>query len=166
MIITPLLIIFLVIVFVLLFLFIRTIDKRKWLTFLITLILTPVAYFFLLYPLISGITNYHHQKKFDSENWKSKPGLRYEMIDYTLEEKLLIGKSKTEVEKLLGKAEWLSWDDNLKAHDQDKWNYGLGIEPKIFNEKRDCIEFTFSNDKLTSYNKFKEILEFNEKSEK
>ena len=162
MIITPLLIIFLLVVFVLLFMFIKTIDKRKWLTFLITTILTPVVYFFLFYPLVAKTTNYHHQKYFDNSEWKSKPALRYEMIDQVINEDILIGKTKTEVEQLLGKAEWFTWDETLKAHNNNKWNYGLGIEPKIFNDERDCIEFTFKQNKLVSYYKFKEKLVYDE----
>jgi len=44
MIVTPLFVIFLVVVFIAVWLFINTIDSRKWLTLLVSLILTPRTY--------------------------------------------------------------------------------------------------------------------------
>jgi hypothetical protein len=114
MIITPLLIIFLVIVFVLLFLFFNTVDKRKWLSGLISIVLTPFVFFFMFYPFLNIISNYHHQKYFNSEAWTEKPALRYEMIDYTISSDTLIGFSKEKITSLLGKEEWLSWNDIKK----------------------------------------------------
>ena len=81
MIITTSLIILLCIVFVLVFLFVKTIDRRKWLTCLVSLVLTPIVYFFMAYPMINIFSNYHHQKYFSSELWKEKPALRYELSD-------------------------------------------------------------------------------------
>ena len=125
MIITPLLVIFMIFVFVLLYLFLKTVDKREWLIVLISLIMTPLVYFYMFYPFVNIISNYHHQKYFDAEAWSEKPALRYEMIDSTIDTDTLKGKSKTEIETLLGKAEWLTWDDAKKSHDDNKWNYGL-----------------------------------------
>ena len=46
MIVTPLMIIFLIIVFILVWFFIKSIDdQRKWLNIIITIVLTPVVYF-------------------------------------------------------------------------------------------------------------------------
>lgn len=160
MIITPLLVLFMVIVFVLLFLFLNTVDKRKWLTGLISLVLTPLVYFYIFYQFINIISNYHHQKYFDAKAWKEKPALRYEMIDYTIETDTLKGRSKTEIETLLGKAEWLTWDDAKKAHDYNKWNYGLGIEPGAFNDQKGNIEITFNNNKVEALKTYNEPLTF------
>ncbi|RZN84040.1 MAG: hypothetical protein EVB11_03080 [Winogradskyella sp.] len=162
MIITPLLVILMLVVFILLFLFLNTVDKRKWLTGLISLVLTPLAYFYMLYPFINIISNYHHQKYFDAEAWVEKPALRYEMIDFTVESDTLKGKTKTEIESLLGKAEWLSWDDAKKAHDNDKWNYGLGIEPGAFTEEKNNVEITFSNNKVERLKTYTEPITFDE----
>ena len=65
MIITPLLVLFVIIVFILVYLFVSTIDKRKWLTLLVSIVLTPVVYFYLFYPMLNIISNYHHEKYFD-----------------------------------------------------------------------------------------------------
>jgi len=165
MIITPFLVIFMVVVFVLLFLFLNTVDKRKWLSALISLVLTPFVYFYMFYPFINIISNYHHQKYFDSEAWIEKPALRYEMIDSTIESDTLIGASKENIEALLGKHEWLSWNDANKAHDTNKWNYALGIEPGAFNNQKECVEITFENNKVAVVKAYSEEIKFENEEE-
>lgn len=162
MIITPILVLFLVVVFVLLFLFLNTVDKRKWLTGLISLVLTPFVYFYLFYPFINILSNYHHQKYFDSEAWIEKPALRYEMIDNTIASGTLKGKSKTEIESLLGKAEWLTWDDAKKDYDTNKWNYGLGIEPGAFTDEKTNVEITFKDNMLECFKTYTAPITFDE----
>ena len=165
MIITPFLIIFMIVVFVLLFLFLNTVDQRKWLTALISLILTPFVYFYMFYPFINIISSYHHQKYFDSEAWVEKPALRYEMIDNTITSDTLVGLTKSKIETILGKYEWLSWDDVKKEHNQNKWNYGLGIEPGAFNDKKECVEITFENDKVVKLNHYQEEITYENEKE-
>lgn len=163
MIITIPLVVFMSIVFVLTYLFVRTIDKRKWLTILVSIALTPIIYFYVFYPMVNIFSNYHHKKYFSSELWVENPALRYELSDHMIVSDLLIGKSKDEVESLLGKAEWLTWDDTAKAHDNNRWNYGLGIEPGAFNEDKECIEVIFKNDELVEVKTYKEPIEFEAK---
>jgi len=162
MIITPLLVIFLLIVFVLLFLFLNTVDDRKWLTILISVLLTPLVYFYIFYPFINIISNYHHQKYFNAEAWIEKPALRYEMIDSTIDSDTLIGISKSRAQELLGKPEWLSWDDNKKAHNDNLWNYGLGIEPGAFTEEKSNVEIQFRNDKIVNLRPYTEAIVYEE----
>ena len=79
---TPTLVISCVIIFVLLHLFINTIDdSKKWLNTILALLITPIMYFYIWYPISTIFLPYHHNKHFDSETWIEKPGLRYEMID-------------------------------------------------------------------------------------
>tara|TARA_R110001592_G_scaffold218396_1_gene472450 strand:+ start:584 stop:1081 length:498 start_codon:yes stop_codon:yes gene_type:complete len=165
MIFTPLLIVFLCVVFVLLFLFLNTVDKRKWLTALISLVLTPFVFFFLFYPFLNIVSSYHHQKYFDNNAWIEKPELRYEMIDNTMESDTLIGASKEKIVMLLGNAEWLSWDDAKKAYDTNKWNYGLGIEPGAFNDKKECLEITFQDEKVIALKTYQEEITFDNEKE-
>ncbi len=165
MIITPFLVIFMIVVFVLLFLFLNTVDHRKWLTALISLILTPFVYFFMFYPFINIISSYHHQRYFDSEAWIEKPALRYEMIDHTIESDTLIGASKVKIENLLGTYEWLSWNDAKKAHDSNKWNYSLGIEPGAFNNEKECVEITFEKEKVVALKHYQEEITFEDEKE-
>lgn len=163
MIINATLVLLMCIVFVLVFLFVNTIDKRKWLTILVSLVVTPFIYFYALYPMINIFSNYHHQKYFSSELWIEKPLLRYELSDDLIASEVLIGKTKTEVDSLLGTYEWLSWDDTEKTHDDDKWNYSLGIEPGAFNTEKECIEIVFKEDKVISINPYKELIKFDVK---
>lgn len=165
MIITPFLIIFMLVVFVLLFLFMNTIDKRKWLSALISLVLTPFVYFYLFYPFVNILSSFHHQKYFDSEAWIEKPNLRYEMIDRTIKSDTLIGFSKSTIESLIGKHEWLTWDDAKKAHDTNKWNYGLGIEPGAFNVHKECVELTFEKDKVIALRPYQEEIKYENEKE-
>ena len=160
MIITPFLVIAFIIVFVLLFLFFNTVDKRKWLTGLISLVLTPLAYFYLVYPFINIISSYHHQKYFNSEAWLENPALRYELIDNTIESDTLIGLTKSDIEDQLGPYEWLTWDDSKKIHDDNRWNYGLGIEPGAFNDEKDNVEVVFKADTVYMLRTYKELITF------
>ncbi|KAB1068669.1 hypothetical protein F6U93_05995 [Tamlana haliotis] len=150
MILTPIFIISMLIVFVLVWLFVNTIDKRKWLTFLVSLALAPLAYFYIFYPVINIFSNYHHEKYFKAEAWEESPELRFEMLNNITEDSLFIGKPKKEVENLLGESEWYGWDDSIKANSPDKWNYNLGFKPGAFNEQQECIELDFEDDKVTA----------------
>lgn len=155
MVLTPLFIISILFVFVLVWLFVNTIDKRKWLTFLVSLVLTPLAYFYVFYPVINIFGSYHHEKYFNAEAWEEAPELRFEMLNNMIEDSLLIGKAKSEVQQLLGKSEWYGWDDTIKANSEDKWNYNLGFKPGAFNKDQECIELQFIDDKVSSLRTYK-----------
>jgi len=165
MIITPFLIIFMSVVFILLFLFLNTVDKRKWLSALISLVLTPFVYFYMFYPFMNILSSYHHQKYFDSVAWTEDPALRYEMIDSTIQSDTLIGISKSTIESMLGKYEWLSWNAATKAHQENKWNYGLGIEPGAFNNKKECVEITFAKNNVIALRHYQEELNYEDEKE-
>ncbi len=154
MIITPLFVVFLVLVFALVWLFASTIDKRKWVSLLISLAFTPVVYFYIFYPILNIFSSYHHQKHFNVEDWKDKPALRYEMSKEILDKNLFLSKSKKEVETVLGKSEWYGWDDNIKANSSEKWNYNLGFKPGAFNNKQECIELIFNNNTVESVKQY------------
>lgn len=154
MIITPTFVILLIIVFVLVWLFINTIDKRKWLTFIISIVLTPIVYFYMFYPAINIFSSYHHEKYFNTEAWTQKPSLRYEMLDNIINDSLLIGKSKPEAKVLLGESEWFGWDDIIKANSHKKWNYNLGFKPGAFNTMQECIELEFSNNTVKTVRQY------------
>lgn len=146
------LIVFLLIVFVLVFLFVNTIDKRRWLTFIIALIATPFIYFYGFYPMVNIFSSYHHLKYFDSSSWQGSPSLRYEMSDDLLASQELIGRSKDDVTMLLGNYEWLSWNDAIHGKDSNYWNYGLGIEPGAMNDQKDNMLVVFKNNRVVKVN--------------
>ena len=154
MIYTPLFIVFLVLVFILMWLFTNTIDKRKWLSFLIALVLTPIVYFYVFYPILNIFSSYHHKKYFDAEAWKETPALRYEMSEKMLKDSLFLGKTKVEVESILGASEWYGWDDSIKANSPEKWNYNLGFKPGAFNLTQECMELVFKNNAVESVSQY------------
>ncbi len=160
MIITYKLVIALIISFVLVWLFVKTIDKRKWLTLLLTIVLSPILYFYLFYPLLNIFSSYHHEKYFDAQQWIKKPSSRYEMINDMVSNKILIGKTKAEIQTLLGKYEWLSWDKALNAKSKDKWNYNLGLKPGALNKKMECMELNFNNAQVTALRRYQMEEEF------
>ncbi|TDU40298.1 hypothetical protein BXY82_2345 [Gelidibacter sediminis] len=155
MIITPLLVVFSVIVFTLTFLFVNTIDDRKWITIPLSIILTPFIYFYAFYPMLNIFSSYHHEKYFDSELWHKNPSFRYEMYDNIIETDTLIGISKPKIKELLGTYEWLSWDETLDAHNENRWNYGIGILPGAFNSQSEAMEIVFDNDTVRQINTYK-----------
>ena len=162
MIYTPLFVIFLIAVFILVWMFTNTIDKRKWLSFLISLALTPIVYFYVFYPLMNIFSSYHHEKHFDAEAWTAKPSLRFEMSNEMTRQQFYKGNTKSEVEAILGTSEWYGWDDSIKANSPDKWNYNLGYKPGAFNLTQECLEFVFKNNKVASVKQYQLETKFEE----
>jgi type IV secretory pathway VirB6-like protein len=163
MVVTPLVVIFNLIIFVLVFLFVKTIDKRKWLSVLVSLVLTPLVYFYVFYPILNIFSSYHHQKYFNSEVWIEKPSLRFEMTENILKSDTLIGKTKPEIQKLLGTYEWLSWNETIKNHDENLWNYALGLKPGALNNKKECMTIVFKDGKVLDIETYNEEITFDAK---
>lgn len=148
---TPTLITSCIIIFILMYLFINTIDNnKKLLNIILAIICTPLMYFYVWYPISTIFLPYHHEKQFDSEAWSDMPGLRYEMIDNMIETEFLMGKSKNEIVNLLGDVEWLSWNYSTNEFDTDVWNYGLGLIPGAFKDIKEDVEISFLKDKVNS----------------
>ena len=160
MIITIALVVLLLITFVLVFMFVKTIDNRLWLTFIVSIVITPLVYFYGVYPMINIFSNYHHEKYFSKELWQDKPALRYELSSHMIASKILIGQTKKEVSSTLGTYEWLSWDVIKKNHNPNKWNYAMGFEPGAFNSKKECLELTFEHNKVIAIKLYKEEPQF------
>lgn len=138
-------ILFFLLVFFLLWKFVKTIDERKWLTFIVSVLFTPLLYFYLFYPLLNIFSSYHHQKHFDTVAWKEVPELRFEMSNQIVDTQLFKDKTKSEVQNSLGTSEWFGWDENIKENSPEKWNYNLGFKPGAFNTQQECLELVFKN---------------------
>jgi hypothetical protein len=164
MIITPIIVIFFVSIFVLVFLFVKTIDKRKWLAILVSLVLTPIVYFYIFYPILNIFSSYHNEKYFNSEVWIEEPSSRYEMTNNILESDTLNGKTKPEIQQLLGTYEWLSWNDSIKNHDENLWNYALGMKPGAMNTKKECMTIIFKEGKVANIETYNEEITFDDKN--
>jgi hypothetical protein len=164
MIITPIIVIFFVSIFVLVFLFVKTIEKRKWLAILVSLVLTPIVYFYIFYPILNIFSSYHNEKYFNSEVWIEEPSSRYEMTNNILESDTLNGKTKPEIQQLLGTYEWLSWNDSIKNHDENLWNYALGMKPGAMNTKKECMTIIFKEGKVANIETYNEEITFDDKN--
>ncbi len=132
-----------IIVFILAWLFIKTIGNNKWISLLVSILVTPILYFYMFYPMLNIFSSYHHQKYFNAENWAEFPELRFEMMDQLNNENQLIGKTKAKIETDFGKLEWLGVNGFFKVKSNDLWNYNLGFKPGAFNNQQECLEIEF-----------------------
>ncbi|QNH61245.1 hypothetical protein [Hymenobacter sediminicola] len=103
----------------------------------------PVTFFFVMYLyLLSSV--FYGKYDFDSNEWLKNPEKRYEMTTNMIESKVLIGKSKEEVSRLLGNERRLEWTkDGL-----DCWQYYIGDKPTFgMDLDPDAIDVYFKNGK-------------------
>ncbi|MEO6980177.1 MAG: hypothetical protein ABI113_17430 [Mucilaginibacter sp.] len=84
--------------------------------------------------------NYYPKRDFDKSAWLKNKDVRYEYSDDIIDSKMLIGKSKNEVRKILG--------DVGNAEDSNDWFYDLGFRPELLNIDPDSMEITFKNNKV------------------
>lgn len=78
--------------------------------------------------------------EFDSNIWKSHPEKRKYYVKYILDNKLGIGKSKTEIENLFGQE---------KIYSEDRWSYFINAKAK----KKYSLAFYFENNKVVKIRK-------------
>lgn len=103
----------------------------------------PVIFLACLYVFLSCST-YYSKNDFDSNEWLNNPEKRYEMTTDMIESKILIGKSKEEVSRLLGSERRLEWTkDGL-----DCWQYHIGDKPTFMDLDPDAIDVYFKNGKV------------------
>ena len=96
-------------------------KKRKYLAIIPAVVVSPAAYYGLVFTLMNFLT-YHPQTTFDAIAWELNVEERYQMSHDIIKSELLIGKSKNEVVDLLG-PEYSEYDDSL--------SYYLGFAPGI-----------------------------------
>lgn len=106
-----------------------------------TIISTPILYVGIVLVTIQ-VMEYYPKRDFDKSGWLENKEQRYEYSDDIIDSKMLIGKSKKEVRKVLGDA------GNLD--DSDDWYYDLGYRPELSNIDPDSMEITFKNNKVVS----------------
>ncbi len=117
---------------------IKNTRNRKMAIWASTIIGTPIIYTSIILLFIAALF-YYPEYKFDPEKWKNSPEKRYELTDDLINRKLLIGKSKNEVAKLLGIP--LDFKSNV-------WVYVLGFVPALFNIDPDILEISFKNGRV------------------
>lgn len=63
------------------------------------------------------------ETEFRSKEWLTNKDERYELSDHLIDSKILIGKTKTDVKKLLG--------DEGNKDEQSEWYYEIGIRQDL-----------------------------------
>ncbi|MCL2346660.1 MAG: hypothetical protein FWC50_00215 [Planctomycetaceae bacterium] len=117
-------------------------DKnRKYIAVLSTVIISPIINFLLVLSFIFYMT-YYPTEPFDQQKWETNIEKRYTMSEDVIKSKMLIGKTKEEVVKLLGK-ECTNCDD-----EGEHISYHLGLVPGIANIDPDILEIYFENGKV------------------
>ena len=71
------------------------------------------------------------EERFNVEQWKTQPRMRYKMADDIIENKILIGKTKQDIVLLLGKAQYEITEG------KDHFIYRLG-KPTSFSELKEA----------------------------
>lgn len=114
-------------------------SLRAVLTWLSTIILTPLVYVSLIASFIFFVSNYP-KKQFDESAWKLDKEIRYEMTDDLIGRKLLIGKTKEEVKRILG-GEYFEYSE-------DHWAYDVGFVPSLGGIDPDVLDVYFKNGRV------------------
>jgi hypothetical protein len=114
--------------------------RRKITIWTTTIVGTPIIYVLIVFITFAAM-NYYPEYDFDSVKWKNDKENRYELTKDLIDSRLLIGKSKNEVEQVLGKAD--SSDDNILVYD-------VGFVPTFANIDPDIIIITIKNNKVVS----------------
>src|ERR1019366_9052821 len=104
--------------------YIKTDRKRRIITWLTTIFATPIIYVGVCFLILYSIT-YYPNRDFDKGRWDTDTTKRYELSKSIINSKILIGKSKPEVIKLLGTGQ--------NSEGDDTWYYDLGYRPELFN---------------------------------
>jgi hypothetical protein len=114
-------------------------ETRKMATWTATILTTPLIYIGLVTLWLYSM-NYYPTNDFDREKWFANEEKRYELSEDLIESKMLIGKTKLQVRKLLG--------DEGNFDESDNWNYYLGLKPGLFSIDPDMFEIIFKNGKV------------------
>jgi len=85
--------------------------------------------------------SYYLSHDFDKQEWVTNVKERYKMSENIIETKILIGKTKEEITKLLGQ-DFYSYNENPIA-------YELGFVPGLSNIDPDVLDIYFENGKVT-----------------
>lgn len=114
-------------------------DKNRWLySFISTLMVSPVIYFFAIVIWMFSVS-YYPNNDFNKEEWISNQDERFKLSEDLIESKILIGKTKQEVIQLLG--------EDYSSHN-NHITYDLGFVPGFFNIDPDVLDIYFEKGKV------------------
>ena len=120
---------------------IASVGKRRIVTWLTTIIITPLIYVLIVITWFL-LDSYYPNKDFNRQQWLTEKDERYEFAKNIVNSNLLIGKTKIQVIETLG--------DDGNDNKSNDWYYDLGFRPEIGNIDPDNLVLTFKNDKVVS----------------
>ena len=127
--------------------FIKADKTRKIWTWLATIFLTPCVYVGLILLWIFSIS-YYPKHDFDRQKWFNEEDKRYELSGDIIYSKMLLGKTRNEVRKILG-------DNSDNKNSFNVWTFGLGVRPELFNIDDSYLQIEFHNDKVVNVEQHK-----------
>ena len=123
--------------------FIKADKLRVRLTWICTIILTPIIYLSLILIYVSALF-YQPTRDFDRTLWFAEKERRFEMKDDLINSGILIDKSRKEVIDLIGAPNFGT---------TDTWHYDLGISGAGFGWQFNSLHVIFVNDKVIKVEK-------------
>jgi hypothetical protein len=120
-------------------------ERRILITWIGTLVLTPLIYFTLIIVFFSMLF-YEPTRDFDRARWLADKHKRFEMRDDIVESGLLKGKSKKQVIDLIGRPDFAT-------DTTDRWTYDLGTSGAGFGWQFNSLLVTFDNGRVESVEK-------------
>ena len=118
-------------------------NRFKVISFLIALCLSPIVYSLIVAIYLFSYSG-HPQIKFNNNLWYSKIHERYKMSEDIIDSKMLIGKNKEGVIKLLG--------DDFYEYNSNHIAYYLGFVPRAFTIDPDVLDIYFEAGKVKKVN--------------
>lgn len=101
-----------------------------------TFALTPVIYLVLIMGLLYS-SSYYRATDFDQAEWMAHPNERFRMSEDMIDSRMLIGKTKAEIEALLGA--------DFSRSSEYEISYYIGFVPDMFSIDPDVISIRFAN---------------------
>jgi len=120
------------------------VSSRKLLTWLPTVLLTPLLFVGFAWVVIF-IWTYYPNRDYTQKAWRINPDKRYEYSASIIKSKILIGKSKSQVGEIFGEGEYNAGPDT--------WKYDLGDEPDILAFSEPFLFIYFENGKVVRVEK-------------
>ena len=123
----------------------QNIKKNKITALILSIIITPLAYYGLILLLISYI-EYIPETTFNKEKWRTETASRYKMRNDIIDNQILKLKNKSEVVTLLG--------NPSNSVNDNQWIYDLGISSAGFGVQFHSLQITFKNNVVAKVKKF------------
>lgn len=125
--------------------FVKEDHRRNRLTWIGTIVLTPIIYVALIGLLLT--TMFHQPSSdFNRNKWLSDKSARHEMRDDLVESEILKNKTKEEVLEILG-------PPDVRADTLNYWDYDLGISAAGFGWQFNNLIITFDKNRVAKVEK-------------